>query len=530
MSDPVRTLSLWKAQKEFFEWGPTPCMFMGGVGSGKSHVLVLKMIYLLDMYPGSRGLIARQRFQQLKKTTSATLWKLLDKSHVARRNDNEGTLTLANGSQLLLMHLDSNDSLSNLKSLEINFGAVDQAEDVSAEAWDTLWERIGRWSGATKRGGWPKDWPYRNRLGEPIPPRYLFGNCYSPGYEHWITSRWWEHGSERRRYREEGYKVVIGSTRENMALSDEYIASRLAMGDEYVRRFVDAADWGAKEGRIFDLTARSILDPHPDLIAKIKRSMRLHRVYDHGEAVPSACLWYATDNDQNVIFYREYGAADKLVSDHRAAIFEMSKEDGAGGEPPKYYTNLADPAIFAKSRGRSVNAPPTWSVADEFLDRRIIDPKTAIAWRPANNNEAMTINRLREYLRPDPRHRHLTTNQLGGPRIYFIRRTDAYPFGCQEVITDIRAAKRVEIGTMPDGSKLFGDERDERVRDHWLDCARYAIGMRPSLGPAAPVPPPEPGTIRIDDYYKQMAAAEARAVVDHRTGVNRGSFQSGYRG
>ena len=520
-------ITLWPSQKEFFEWGPTPVMFLGGVGCGKSHILVLRMLYLLDQYPGSRGLIARQRFQQLKKTTSATLWKMLDKSHVARRNDNEGTLTLTNGSQLLLMHLDSADSLSNLKSLEINFGAIDQAEDISAEAWDTLWERIGRWSGATKRGGWPKDWPYKNRLGQCIPPRYLFANCYSPGYEHWITSRFWEHGQDRPRYKDEGYKVVVGSTRDNMALSDEYIQGRLAMGDEYVRRFVDAIDWGAKEGRIFDLSAQSILEPTQELLRRIHSTMRLHRVYDHGEAVPSACLWYATDNDQNVFVYREYGAADKLVSDHRLAIYEMSKEDGTGGEPPSYYSNYADPAIFAKSRGRGVNTAPTWSVADEFLDRRIIDPKTAIAWRPANNNEAMTVNRVREYLRGDPRHRHPIRNLPGSPRLFFIRRTADYPLGCHEVITDIRAAKRVEVGTLPDGSKLFGDERDERVRDHWLDCVRYLVGMRPSLGPAAAPPPPEPGTIRIDEYNKLMDRENAAKRVEVRK-TYQGAFRNGY--
>ena len=527
MATAPHKLTLWESQRKFFEWGPSPVMLMAGVGSGKSFVGILKMLYLLDLYPGSRGMIARQRFQQLKKTTSATLWKLLAKDHIARRNDNEGTLTLTNGSQLLLMHLDGTDSINNLKSLELNFAFVDQAEDISAEAWDTLYERIGRWSGAVMRGGWPKQWPYKNRLGENVPPRYLFGNCYSPGYESWITARFWEHGIERERYQKQGYQVFTGSTRDNLALSEDYVQSRLEMGSEYVRRFVDATDWGAKEGRIFEINPQSIVEPTSELLYKIKHLMRLHRVLDHGEAVPSTCLWYATDENENVYYYREYGEADKLVSDHRAAIFELSKDDWPAGAPPNYYSNYADPAIFAKNRGRSVNSAPTYSVADEYAERRIIDPRTAISWRPANNDEAMTINRVREYLRADPRHRNPITGKLGAPRAYFLRRTPEYLFGCHEVLTDIRAAKRVEVGVAPDGSKLYGDDRDERVRDHYLDGVRYSIGMRPALGKKAAELPPEPGTIRLADYEKLMAREDARAQLEFRRNFQ-GKHMAGY--
>jgi len=471
------------------------------------------MLLLLDTYPGSRGAIIRQRFQQLKKTVATTLWKMLPKDHIARMNHNEGFIYLTNGSRLDLLHLDKAESINNLKSLDLNFAYVDQAEDVGAEAWDVLWERLGRWSGATKRGGWPKDWPYKTRMGECIPPRYLWGGCYSPGFDHWITARFWEYGTERERYREQGYKVFHGSSRDNLALSQEYLDSRLDMGDEYVRRFVDAVDWGAREGRIFDLKPQSILTPTKQLLYRIKNTMKLHRAFDYGEAAPWACLWYATDDNQNVFVYREAGAPDMLVSEQRQVIFDLSLEDG---DPPKYYSNVADPSIFNKTRGRTVDAVPTWSVRDEFVERKLIDPKTAIVWQKANNNESMTCNRLREYLRQDPKHRHPLTGTIGAPRIYFLRKTDDYPHGCKEVITDIQAARRVEVGTAPDGSKLFGDERDDTIRDHWLDACRYAIGARPSPGPHAPDPEPEPGVIRMDSYMKQMEDEAKRKSADER--------------
>lgn len=419
----------------------------------------------------SRLYLAGSELIPTHNTTAATLWQLLPKEMIAKRNTNEGTLTLKNGSELLLMHLDRPDSINNLKSLEINFAYVDQLEDISVEAWDTLWERIGRWSGATCRGGWPAKWKYRNRLGDCIPPRYLFASCYSPGYDHWITARFWENGIERATYKDEGYQVIYGSTRDNLALSEDYVKSRLRRGKEYVRRFVDALDWGAREGRIFEIDEDSIVDPTPDLMYKIRHQMRLHRCMDFGESSPTACCWFATDHEQNVYLYREYMAPNLTVSQHRAAIYELSKEDFPPDAPKlDYYSNWADPHIHDKTRGKTVSSGATYSVADEWNDRRIIDPLTAIAWRKANNKEAMTINRVREYLLKDPRHKNPFTGKRGAPRLYFVRRTASYPYGAHEVLVDVRAARREEVGTDADGNKLFGDKRDDKVRDHLLDC------------------------------------------------------------
>lgn len=459
---------------------------------------VMKMLYLLDEYPGSHGAVVRQRANQLKRTTAATLWKLLPPNAVAARNDNEGFLKLKNGSELLFVHLDKPDSLNFLKSLELNFAFIDQAEDLTAEAWDTLEERLGRWTGALKRGGYPKSWPHRDQLGTPLPPSYLFASAYSPGYDHWLTARFWEYGIERERYRKRGYQVIVGSTRDNKYLPESYIAGRLAMGSEYIRRFVDAVDWGAREGTIFHLDDQSIVEPTSQLLATIHRLMRLHRVYDHGEYSPAACLWFATDAHGNCFCYREYMKDKLLVSEHRRNIWELSKPDG---DPvPRYTSQLADPIIFDKTRGKSVNTVASWSIADEFADRRTIDPQTAITWTAADNNEASTIARLHEFLRVDEHHRNPITGALGAPRLYFLKRTPEYPHGCHEVITDIRSARRLDKGTAPDGSKLYLDERDDRVRDHLLDCVRYFVVSRPSVGRLEAPPPPEPGTIRLKDY------------------------------
>jgi len=503
-------------QQAFFEAGPQPTLFLGGVGSGKTHVGILKLLYLLDMYPGSRGCIIRQRFSQLKKTTAATLRKLLPQGKVAGRNNNEGYIQLTNGSELLLMHLDKADSLDNLKSLELNFAYIDQVEDVSAEAWDTLQERLGRWTGALKRGGYPADWPHITEAGEYIPPPYLFASAYSPGYENWLTARFWEDGSEREKYREEGYTYLVGSTRENPNLTKGYVAGRLRMGAEYVERYVDATSWGANEGRIFDLDSSSIVEATVELMSRILNQMRIHRVLDPGDFSPTACLWYATDYDGNVFFYREYMKENLLVSQHRLNIYEMSKLDTPGDDaPPLYYSNVSDPVIDNKTRGRTALKGPQFSVQDEWNDKKIQDPRTAIYWRKALNDESMTITRLREHLRVDPLHRNPITGEMGAPRIYFLKRATNHKTGIHETLTDIRAARRIEVGVNSDGTKRYGDERDEDVRDHLLDCVRYAIGLRPSIPIKAERPVTKPGEVSWDMYAKYTDEVEERKEIEH---------------
>lgn len=517
-----------------FNSGPQPTLLLGGVGSGKTLISCLKMIALLDQYPGSRGVIVRQIGKQLRRTTMATLFKLLppaayDEKRGGRRNDNEGFVQLCNGSELLFMPLDKSDSLNALKSLELNFGYVDQAEEISAEAWDTLDERIGRWSGATMRGGWPKNWPWRatnpdGSLGEPIPPEYLFATAYSPGYDHWLTSRFWSEGSEREKYRKLGYQVFYASTRDNNFLTERYVSKLLARGPEYVRRYVDALDWGANEGAIFTIDEQSVVEPTPELLGEIRRMMKLHRVYDHGEVSPAACVWFATDAYGNIFAYRDYRAIAPTVSQHRRNIFELSKGDWIGGEPKRYVTQLADPVIFGKTRGKGVNAVATWSIADEFADKRLSEPETAIFWRPAINDEEATIARLKEYLKVDPNHRNPITGQMGAPRFYMLKRTKDYPNGIHDLLTDMRSARRIRIGTRPDGSAMFSDERDPDVPDHNLDCARYFCVSRPPLGLRPELPPPPPGSIRLADYEKQCATIRMRRRREERMRGPRGTY------
>lgn len=129
--------------------------------------------------------------------------------------------------------------------------------------------------------------------------------------------------------------------------------------------------------------------------------------------------------------------------------------------------NYADPQIFKTT---SQKFGGFWSVADEYLDSKLNSP--TIAWNPADNNEFATRNRINELLRRHPDVTHPITGIKGAPKLYFIKRSDSYANGANQMIYQIQAQKRKLLGTH-DGKNIYDDEREPSIADHAYDVIRY---------------------------------------------------------
>jgi len=429
------------------------------------------------------------------------------------------------------IHLDQPDSLNLLAGLELNFAYPSQVEELTEKAWDLLDVRIGRWTGAVipqedfDSVGGIENWPWKSPAGVCVPPRYLFCEGYVTDESHWLYDRFAEESPNREKWKAQGYECKIVWSEDNVHAIRATVDAALAKDDDYIRRYV-RPEWGNPEGKIFRVDPMSKLEPSPYVIEKILRTMKLHRSLDHGEFNPTACGWHATDHDKNIITYREYYQADALVSYHRRAIFDLSKEDSSNGAvAPKYYSQLADPSIFSNSRGRTATTKPSWSVADEYTDTRIMDRETVIAWTPSENDEVATRSRMKEYLKIDPNHRHPFTGRLGAPHLYFVKKTPDYPNGCDKIIRDINAQQRVR--SKAGDREIFLDQRDESIVDHGYDMEKYFVISRPSLGPMLPVEPPAPGEMRVADYEAASDRVRARRrLEERRLGVGRYGYGS----
>jgi hypothetical protein len=198
--------------------------------------------------------------------------------------------------------------------------------------------------------------------------------------------------------------------------------------------------------------------------------------------------------------YREYYQADRLVSYHRQAIADLSLHES-------YESAYADPSIFHKAQQKYGGR---WCTADEYADRVNLDPRTAIQWWPADNNEMGTRNRINEYLRVDPERVHPVTKQRGAPRLFFVQRTPAYPHGCHNITIETRAQKRLSLGTI-DGMQRWSDERNPDIPDHGVDVLRYMMASRPAIG-LTPVPKPSRRSFRGQQALLRQQKRRKRAL------------------
>lgn len=123
-------------------------LYGGAAGGGKSALGCLWLIEMCQKYPGSRWLMGRSKLKTLKETTLNTFFELSANLKITKQfkyNDNYGTITWSNGSQILLkdlFHYPSDPNFDSLGSLEITGAFIDECNQVSYHAWQIVKSRI----------------------------------------------------------------------------------------------------------------------------------------------------------------------------------------------------------------------------------------------------------------------------------------------------------------------------------------------------------------------------------------------------
>ena len=466
-----------KAQSYFLASTYRNILFNSGYGAGKTYVGSYKILALLCKFPKSRAVIGRQKFTDLAKTTRETFFQvcppaLYSEQNGGARADGRGYLRLINGSEVFFMHFDNVD-LRSIKSLEINFMMLDQAEEIQESIYLGLDARLGRKSDAEvpqeliaeyeqrkDEKGRLRKWPLNELTTRPLVPVYAFLLINPPdeGELHYLIQRFHPKSEEWQRKWKETNDYVWSSSRDNKALSRENLENMLSRDPKWVARYVDA-EIGQGEGAVHYVDDLSIISPSKEFVDKLRKKAVLTRVLDHGASAPTAVLWFAAYKGLYYC-YQEYYVTDSIISEHRQNISDLSENDS-------YSFNLADPSIFKKSAEKYGGF---WTVADEYIDSTLNSPP--IVWLPADNNEFATRNRINELLKIDPSVIHPTSGVLGAPKLYFIKRTAENPQGCYHTIRETKGQKKLLLDTI-NGRPIYSDERDKNVADHSYDCLRY---------------------------------------------------------
>lgn len=145
----TKTGEVWKEwtlnpkQAEFIKSDKRYKLFSGGFGAGKTLALELNVLDLLLRYPGNLGLLGRMTYQDLRDTVQKEFLQLIPKFWIKSYNKSERRLTLFNDSELLFKHLDK-VSEQEIKSLNLGFFAIDQAEQVTEPVFLALKGRLRR--------------------------------------------------------------------------------------------------------------------------------------------------------------------------------------------------------------------------------------------------------------------------------------------------------------------------------------------------------------------------------------------------
>ena len=475
-----------KTAEEFVNCPKRNICWNSGYGAGKTYAAMQKILLLMLKFPGYRVAVGRYSNTELKRTTMQTFFKvcppdLYNEAYGGKRVDSPPAyVRLFNGSMIYWMHFDEFDE-SALRSLEINAAVIDQAEEVPESVYLTLDSRVGRWDEVEV----PADllqanpnWPRNEFTGKPLAPAYMIILCNPPdeGEFSYIWQRYHPDSLEHQEKYADTHAYFESASFDNKALPKEILQTMLSRDPEWVSRYV-YGKFSKGAGAIHEISPLSIitvadkndfanLTVTPDWV---KTNIIKHGVLalslDHGSAAPTACTWWATIAGGYHFCYREYYQPNQVVSYHRRRITELCEDDEI------YSMYLADPSIFKKTQEKYGGF---WTVADEYMDSSL--DARPLVWSPADNNEFATRNRINEFLRVDTDLEHPVTKEKGSPRLFFIKKSQYWPHGADNVIRETASQKKALLDTV-NGRPIYGDEREKSISDHAYDTLRYYVAM-----------------------------------------------------
>ena len=285
--------------------------YFGGFNNGKTFALCLRAWLHSLKYPNNRGLIARRQVKALRDTTRAEFFKIVGCNEttigrhpmVDRWNQTENMLRLKNGSEIFFRHVDDEDSLVALLSLNLRWFGIDQAEEVPEAAFLYLISRIGRID-------------FDSQTGDRLPPRWgaIVGN---PAGHNWVWARWKKDADRSGFSKNSKFHLEEATTLEGPYSSPRYIADLKAQYPEkWYKRYV-MGSWDVAYGLVYDEWDEKVHVIEPFDIPDVwKAGIGVDLGYNH----PSAFAWMAVDYGGNWIAYDEHVKSFWLPPQHANVV------------------------------------------------------------------------------------------------------------------------------------------------------------------------------------------------------------------
>jgi len=209
-------------------------LFSGGRGCGKSLALVVKMYLICKCFPGIRVLLGRKHISDIEKTTLNDFRKIVPaKEYEYRVKD--GLINFSNGSQIVLMGLDSMQSgdVAEMKKAEqktksLNIGAyfLDQLEEIEYDVFQKLNDTM-----RMKAPPGELDYPRQGNM-TTNPANFW-------AYHYFKEDKWMDEDGNWFPKKVKDSVLIEGSMLDNREnLPEDFVQDRMNRDDSYVRRFV----------------------------------------------------------------------------------------------------------------------------------------------------------------------------------------------------------------------------------------------------------------------------------------------------
>lgn len=461
-------------QAEFLRCGAREQLYGGSKRGGKTVAGAAKAVYLSVLYPGNRGLIARQAFTDLRDSTLVTFFNLCPADLIHAHNRSSHQILLRTGqpgvySEIIYRGLgeDSETGVSSqkakekAKAIETGWFWVDEPSEVSFEAYRMMLSQLC--------------WVLPN--GSRPPYMALLTSNPEPG---WVKDRFVDDKSSDYIIGRGDARYIPSLPRDNPGLPPNWEEDlRATMDSDWVRRYLDGS-WDIHEGQVFGELddSRHNLDNfvdsgNPEAWARFWTAFRLVGGMDHASTGVTAYVLVGIDPDENILALEEYYQSNRRIVEHASEIKVLEGRYGR----PEY--RLIDPSTEAVTQQ---NQAEMFSVQDAYIREGL---PTVAAHRA---NIGVGIDLLCELLHPNPDHIHPFTQARGSPHLFISKRR------CPNLWRELVGLKKQ---VRPDGSIQYVGS------DHAVDCLRYIAMSRPKA------------SRRRDLDLERMPPAERHFVKSH---------------
>ena len=449
-------------EKAFLSTKPIQ-LLAGGYGWGKTALVCVKALWLMQNYPGCRGAVLRNTLPNLEMTTQKEFMRwcpkhLIKKMPTAR----DKTLVLNNNSEVLFNYIAmtrrGDSETMNMLSATFDFVIIDQLEDPEFN-YKLFQDLQGRLRGTAEYNG-----------NDPDMPKYCnyFIATTNPT-QNWVNTKlvrplklWQETGvvqpellKDEKLFKETGkvepiIDLIEGTTYDNRDNLPSGFIERLeniytgTMRDKYM-----LGKWDVAENLIYPMFsyATNVVDEFAmeDHLKECKEKYQFawKESLDFGIAVPSCYLLGFVDGNGIVNVIDGFYKKELSVYQQAEMIKELREKYGI---PSTEYV-VADPALFRRTRVDT-------TVADEFA-------RYGIDLERGNNNVMGGITKVGDYLRVNLGVRNPYTNAPDSPRVLF---SSKLTFLIDEIV-DYRWKQTAEGGM----------DKPSDKNDHALDSLKYML-------------------------------------------------------